>query len=154
MAVEIIGGEPEKWAPRSRETADHSLPYLACVALLDGAVSEAQFTPDRLGAADVRALLARTRVVEEPAHTAAYPGAVPATIAVRWRDGGTDTARVDYPPGHPRSPLTDGQVEEKFRRQARRALGERQIDRVLPMLRRLDEADSLEAMMGTLVAER
>ena len=35
---EIIGQDPEKWAPRTRETADHSLLYCTAVALLDGEV--------------------------------------------------------------------------------------------------------------------
>src|SRR5258708_18591658 len=43
-AVEIIGQDPEKWRPRTRETADHSLPYCTAVALLDGAVAADQFS--------------------------------------------------------------------------------------------------------------
>lgn len=42
-AVEIIGGEPEKWRPTTRETADHSLPYCVAVALTDGRVTLASF---------------------------------------------------------------------------------------------------------------
>ena len=49
-AIEIIAKDPEKWQPRSRETADHSLPYCTAVALLDGQVSAAQFTPRALAA--------------------------------------------------------------------------------------------------------
>src|SRR5206468_9452804 len=47
-AVEIIGQDPEKWRPRTRETADHSLPYCTAVALVDGAVTADQFHDDRL----------------------------------------------------------------------------------------------------------
>ncbi len=48
VAVEIIGQDPEKWRPQTRETADHSLPYCTAVALLDGVVSADQFHDDRL----------------------------------------------------------------------------------------------------------
>ena len=46
-AVDIIGKDPEKWRPRTRETADHSLPYCTAVALIDGDVTDAQFAPTR-----------------------------------------------------------------------------------------------------------
>ena len=36
VAIEIIGRDPEKWQPTTRETADHSFPYCVAVALLDG----------------------------------------------------------------------------------------------------------------------
>ena len=38
-AVDIIGKDPEKWRPKTRETADHSLPYCTAVALVDGDVT-------------------------------------------------------------------------------------------------------------------
>src|SRR6516165_8225988 len=65
-AVEIIAKDPEKWRPRTRETADHSLPYCTVAALVDGAISPAQFTPERLSDPAILALLSRTRVIEDP----------------------------------------------------------------------------------------
>ena len=44
-SVDIIGSEPEKWRPQQRETADHSLPYITAVALIDGEVTDKQFAP-------------------------------------------------------------------------------------------------------------
>src|SRR5213595_1271558 len=46
-SVDIIGSEPEKWRPETRETADHSLPYITAIALIDGKVSDKQFQPAR-----------------------------------------------------------------------------------------------------------
>ena len=46
-SVDIIGSEPEKWRPQQRETADHSLPYITAVALIDGEVTDKQFAPER-----------------------------------------------------------------------------------------------------------
>src|SRR6185503_7052852 len=48
-AVDIIGSEPEKWRPTSRETADHSLPYIVAATLADGEVTQRQFAPERFG---------------------------------------------------------------------------------------------------------
>src|SRR5438045_3788840 len=41
-SVDIIGSEPEKWKPETRETADHSLPYITAIALIDGEVTDKQ----------------------------------------------------------------------------------------------------------------
>src|SRR2546421_10233767 len=46
-SVDIIGSEPEKWRPETRETADHSLPYITAIALIDGEVTDKQFQSPR-----------------------------------------------------------------------------------------------------------
>jgi len=52
-SVDIIGSEPEKWRPETRETADHSLPYITAIALIDGEVTEKQFQPERFSDLEV-----------------------------------------------------------------------------------------------------
>ncbi|MCL6552148.1 MAG: MmgE/PrpD family protein [Firmicutes bacterium] len=150
VAVEIIGGEPEKWAPATRETADHSMPYLVAAALLDGEVTARQFSPARIQGEDVRQLMARTEVVEEPALTAAYPAGIPTVVEVRERSGRTWTARVDFPPGHARNPLTDAQLEEKFRHLAAPVLGPR-TEAALRALWALDQCASVREVTPLLV---
>ncbi|MDR7518830.1 MAG: MmgE/PrpD family protein [Armatimonadota bacterium] len=150
VAVEIIGGEPEKWAPKTRETADHSLPYLVAAALLDGEVTERQFTPDRIGRADIRALVARTEVVEDPALTAAYPAGIPTVVEVREAGGRVRTRRVDFPPGHRRNPLTDPQLDEKFLHLAGPVLGP-QAMQALEALRALERCEDLRTLTPLLV---
>jgi len=123
VAVDIIGGEPEKWAPTTRETADHSLPYLVAAALLDGEITERQFQADRIARADIRALMARTEVVEHGELTAAYPVGIPTILEIHEAGGRVHSARMDFPPGHSRNPLSDEQISAKFRALAAPALG-------------------------------
>ena len=137
VAVEIIGGEPEKWAPTTRETADHSMPYLVAAALLDGDITARQFTPARLASDDIRSLMARTRVVEQSDLTAAYPAGIPTILEIAEKNGRMHSARMDFPPGHNRNPLTDAQINEKFTRLARPAL-EAQTERAVEALWALD----------------
>ena len=69
VAVEIIGKDPEKWRPKTRETADHSLPYCTAVALVDGEISARQFSPERLtGSSAHRPRLADDGRRRSPAH--------------------------------------------------------------------------------------
>jgi 2-methylcitrate dehydratase len=113
-AVEIIGKDPEKWAPRTRETADHSLPYCTAVALVDGEVSAAQFSSERLADPALRDLVSRTKVVEDPVLTAGYPAGIPNRVTVRLEDGTEHVREVAFPPGHDKNPLTDEQLARKF----------------------------------------
>ena len=113
-AVEIIAGDPEKWRPKTRETADHSLPYCTAVALLDGQVTAAQFTPERLADPVLLDLVARTRVAEHHSFTARYPRAIPNRVRVLLDDGTTLVEEVAYPPGHDQNPLSDDQLAAKF----------------------------------------
>ena len=106
-AVEIIGQDPEKWRPKTRETADHSLPYCTAVALVDGAVTADQFTAERLADPALLDLVARTTVVEDPALTAGYPAGHPqpgqgdARRRHRARRGGRLPARPRQEPARP-----------------------------------------------------
>jgi 2-methylcitrate dehydratase len=114
VAVEIIGQDPEKWRPKTRETADHSLPYCTAVALVDGAVSADQFSEARLNDPALLDLVARTTVVEDPDLTAGYPHGIPNRVMVTLDDGSTLVSEVAFPPGHDKNPLTDAQLADKF----------------------------------------
>jgi 2-methylcitrate dehydratase len=139
-AVEIIGKDPEKWRPKTRETADHSLPYCTAVALVDGDVSAAQFTPERLADPALLDLVARTAVVEDPGLTAGYPAGIPNRVSVTLDDGTTLVEEVAFPPGHDKNPLTDAQLLAKFRGLAVPALGEARASALWDRVRSL-EAD-------------
>src|SRR6201996_9128396 len=69
-----------------KEEADHSLPYLLAVALLDGNVMPAQFNPERIIKPDVQALLKKVSVRPNHEFTELYPGKMPAKIIVRLGD--------------------------------------------------------------------
>ena len=78
---------------RTKEQADHSLPYLLAVALLDGDVMPAQFQPERIARADVQTLLKKVSVRPNQEYTAQYPAKMPAKITVRLRGRESDRAR-------------------------------------------------------------
>jgi 2-methylcitrate dehydratase len=138
-AVEIIGQDPEKWAPKTRETADHSLPYCTAVALVDGDVSAAQFTQQRLNDPALLDLVKRTTVVEDPALTAGYPAGIPNRVRVTLTDGTIVESEVAYPPGHDKNPLTDSQLAVKYHGLTDEAIGR---DRASQLWDRLSKIDS------------
>lgn len=148
--VEIIA-DREKWRPRTRETADHSLPYCAAAALFDGDISPAQFRPERIADPAIQSFLDRVQVMEDPALTARYPDGIPTRIEVRLKDGTRREMRRDYALGHPRNPMPDALVEAKFRRQAESLLSARQQERLLKGLWHLEEIQDLGALLREAV---
>jgi 2-methylcitrate dehydratase len=138
-AVEIIGQDPEKWSPKTRETADHSLPYCTAVALVDGDVSAAQFSQQRLNDPALLDLVKRTTVVEDPALTAGYPAGIPNRVKVTLTDGTFLESEVAYPPGHEKNPLTDSQLAVKYHGLTDEAIGR---DRASQLWERLSKIDS------------
>ncbi len=117
-AVDIIGKDPEKWRPRTRETADHSLPWCTAVALCDGDVTLASFSESRLRDEAVLALVAKIRVLRDAGLTARYPRGIPNRLVVTLDDGRQIEAFNEFPRGHDQNPMTDAEVEAKFHRMA------------------------------------
>ena len=148
VAIEIIGRDPEKWQPKTRETADHSLPYCVAIALMDGRLSPQSFSNKRLQDQTLHHLMQKVKVEEVKEFTELYPNAMPTNIRVRMRGGQVFSSRVDYPQGHPRRPLSDGDLELKLY-----SLADRKIDRgkVKGLIERVWELETLKNV-GTLSA--
>ncbi len=138
-AVDIIGKDPEKWRPRTRETADHSLPYCTAVALVDGDVTLDSFSDARLRDESLLALVAKIKIHRDPALTARYPRGIPNRITVTTKSGQTFVAENEFPRGHDQNPMTDEEVVAKFERTASPLLDAPTRRRVLDLCWKLDE---------------
>lgn len=117
-AVDIIGKDPEKWRPKTRETADHSLPYCTAVALMDGGVTLDSFSEARLREESLLELVGRIKIHRNAELTARYPRGIPNRITVTLTDGRQLTAENEFPRGHAENPMSDEDVTDKFRRLA------------------------------------
>jgi 2-methylcitrate dehydratase len=100
----------------TKEQADHNLPYLLAVAMLDGDVMPAQFEPDRIARADVQQLLKKVSLRPDHEYTELYPAKMPAKITVRLQDGAVIEHEVQDFPGMPSDPFTWEDSVEKFDR--------------------------------------
>jgi 2-methylcitrate dehydratase len=153
-AVRRTATEAEKWDPQTRETADHSLPYLVAVAIHDGEVTPKSFAPSRVHDPALRPLIKKLTVVEEPEFTRRYPAESCTRIEVVTTDGRRLAAETSHPKGHCRNPLTDEEVEGKFRSLASGALGEDACARVLREACNLENAATLDKLFESLVISR
>jgi 2-methylcitrate dehydratase len=152
-AVDIIGSEPAKWKPETRETADHSLPYITAIALIDGEVTSKQFEPERFADPQIWKFLENVRVERNAELSALYPGAVANIVHVDLADGRRLTKRVDYPLGHARNPLKDSEVEGKFYALVNPEIGEERAKKIVDLAWKLDEAANVETLMQACVME-
>lgn len=140
VAYDIIGGgeEGSKFEIATKEEADHSLPYLLAVALLDGQVLPEQFRPERIAAPDVQELLRRVHVRPDDELTKRFPEEHSARIRVRLRDGRVlEREQHEYEGFHSR-PMSWDTVAAKFGRLASRRVDDRLRARIKHAIARLD----------------
>jgi len=146
-SVDIIGSEPEKWKPETRETADHSLPYITAIALIDGDVTEKQFQPDRFMDPKIWKFLESVKVERNAELSALYPGAVANIVHVDLADGKRLTKRVDYPLGHAKNRLEDFEVEKKFLKLVEPTFSRDHAAKVIEHVWSLDEQKGVHHLM-------
>jgi 2-methylcitrate dehydratase len=152
VAVEIIGKDPEKWRPKTRETADHSLPYCTAVALVDGEITARQFTDQRLLDPSLIDLVSRTTVVEDPKLTAGYPSGIPNRVTVTLTDGTSLVEEVAFPPGHDKNPLTDQQLAHKFHGLVDPVLGRERAQAIWDRVSRLENDPAPHSVLKLIQA--
>ncbi len=109
------GATDAAWKPTARAGRTHSIPYCVATALLKPSVTYEDFDEPHALGRDLASLMARTTVAEDPALTKAYPGKSGCAIEVTLEDGATVQASRDYPRGDPADPLSDVEIEAKFR---------------------------------------
>src|SRR5216110_445255 len=149
-SVDIIGSEPEKWKPETRETADHSLPYITSVALLDGEVTDKQFQPERFTDPTIWKFLENVTVQRNDELSSLYAKAVANIVHVTLQDGRVLTRRVDYPLGNALNPVSDKQLEGKFNALVVPALGEARAKKIVDLAWKLDEAKGVDELVQAL----
>lgn len=144
----VMAGDSQKWHPATRETADHSIPYVVACALARGTVSRGDLDDSQLADPEIRRLLDVLTVEVDAECAAAWPEACMNRITVTLADGGEETATVRYYRGHAMNPMSDGELEGKFREQARSLLTDEDTDALLTAIWTLDEATSAEPLFA------
>ena len=154
VAASTASSEPEKWDPKTRETADHSIPWLVASALLDGPVTPTSFADERIASEAIRNVMSRMTLVEDADFTARYPDEYNCRITLTGSDCERHTAHTAWPKGHRRNPMSDAEVEAKFRNFAGAALSGGQSDRALEAIWSLDKLPNLESVFDAFIIQQ
>ncbi len=141
VAHQIIGGgeEGDKRIVRTKEEADHSLPYILAVALIDGEVQPRQYAPRRVSAADVQELLRKVTIAPDEALSAKFPRSLPADLEVEMQDGTIYCARRDDYHGFHTQPFDWTVARMKFNRLVKPFMTAGERDALAEVIATLDE---------------
>ncbi|RLD10423.1 MAG: MmgE/PrpD family protein [Chloroflexota bacterium] len=146
-----ILSDPSKFAPKTKETADHSLPYVIAAAVADGNVLPNSFSDEKLRDPRIWALLGKIKVVADPQIDALFPGVKRARVSITTTEGATHTAQVDHAKGSPQNPLSDDEVVAKFRANATGVLAKDRQDAIIEATWNFEEVEDLGEYMRLLV---
>jgi 2-methylcitrate dehydratase len=149
-----ILSDPSKYDPKTKETADHSLPYCIAVAAAKGNVLPSDFETDALADPFVRSLLGKIQVTADPAIDALFPKVKRAVVTVTTEDGRSFSRQEDSAKGSPERPLSDDDVADKFRSNASASLSGRKIERIVEATFRLEEFEATRDYMRLLTRSR
>jgi 2-methylcitrate dehydratase len=147
----MAGSMPERWAPKTSETADHSLPYIVARAMLDGTITSASYAPEALRDPKAAALMKLITVREDASMTALVPKQSPNSVTATLEDGRVITERVDDLPGFVVRPMQRADAEAKFERNGKAVLKPGQIQRISDAVWSLDRAGTVGALIESLV---
>jgi 2-methylcitrate dehydratase len=146
-AIKVMADSPDKWRPQTHETADHSMPYSAGVALMYGTIDDSYYEDPYLHDARLLDLVSRVKCIpseEADRHEKEFNLC---DLEVVLKSGQRKTVRVDYHRGHWKNPMTDAEMEEKFRLLARRQLPPEKVDTLVRQLWALENMQNA----GTLI---
>jgi 2-methylcitrate dehydratase len=148
-----ILSDPSKFAPKTKETADHSLPYVIAAAVADGNVLPDSFSDEKLVDPRIWELLGKIKVIADPEIDALFPGVKRARVTITTLEGNSHTAQVDYAKGSPQNPMSDQEIVAKFRANAEGVVSKKRQDEIIAATWAFDEIDDLGEYMRTLVCE-
>ena len=150
FAVFESGGEPEKWDPKTKGTADHSLPYILAWGLKHGAIEEKAFTPESYLDPAMRPLLNKITVEMSEEFTKEYPSEMHMRATATDTNGAKHVADILNPIGHRLNPMSLAEIGEKFSRLAAPRLGAKNVATALKHLEMIEEAENVKSAFDAL----
>src|SRR5256885_3791567 len=150
-AADILG-DPHKYRPTSKETADHSLPYCMAVGLVDGMVTPLQFKDERVRDKTLIPIMDKIKVVANDEFEALFPKFQPSRVTITTNDGKEYSTRVDVPKGDPRDPLTEEEIAVQFTALGGDVIGKKQCAKLRQCLMNLENVRTLDELLALTIA--
>ena len=153
-AKDLLGTGEHHWNPESRESADHSAPYLVAATLIDGTVTPRSYNDARLWNPELRALIKKVEIVENREFTKAYekmPQEHRTRVTVVTANGGRLVGESGGDKDDLASPRSDTQIAEKFRGLTEDFLGAKPVNAILDRLWHLEDMRNVAAIPPAFV---
>jgi 2-methylcitrate dehydratase len=149
-----ILSDTSKYDPHTKETADHSLPYVIAAAIAERQVTPLQFTEAKIMDPVIRKQLRKVQVVADPEIEILFPALQRVIVRIHTVDGRELSKELDYPKGDPRNPLTDKEIEEKFEALAGPVMSSAARRRAMDAIWKLEKQTNVTASMKLFKADR
>ena len=149
-AADILG-DPSKYRPTGKETADHSLPYSLAVGLIDGMVTPLQFKQERIDDPALLPVMDMVKVVPNEEFESLFPKFQPSQVTLTLKDGSSHTKRVDVPKGDPRDPMTPEEIGIKFTALGKNIVGEERCEQLGTKVMQLENETTVSELMQMMV---
>jgi len=151
----------DPWNPISRETADHSLPYIVAAAVLDGHVRTDSFNPRRvLEPARQRFLKDKVVVNCAPQLGTLAGGKLKraqagylSRVEIETTDGEIVHGAAAPSPGHPKNPFTDADLAAKLTENVEPFAGAAHTGKLVALLFSIEQARSVRALTALLALD-
>ncbi|MCA9279078.1 MAG: MmgE/PrpD family protein [Phycisphaeraceae bacterium] len=150
-AADILG-DPAKYRPKSKETADHSLPYCLAVGLVDGMVTPQQFKEERIADKSLEGIMDKIKVVANEEFESLFPKFQPSQVTITTNDGTSFTHRVDVPKGDPRDPMTPEEIGVKFTALGKDIIGADKCAKIGDWIMDMENASSFDGLFALTTA--
>ncbi len=142
-----ILSDPSKYHPDTKETADHSLPYVIAAAIADGSVFPGTFLEEKLFDPRIRMLLPKIKVIADPEIDRMFPLVKRARVHITDKKGKTFSAQVDHARGSPQNPMSDDELIGKFRANSGSLISRQRQDEIIEATMRFEEIDQISDYM-------
>ncbi|MBM2825463.1 MAG: hypothetical protein HW402_1127 [Dehalococcoidales bacterium] len=146
----VMADDAEKWHPETRESADHSSPYVVAVALMYGSVEQSHFEDEYRRNHTLLDLMQKIKVNDVDELTRMYPQASPNRVEIVTKSGKKLSVMVPYHHGHYLNPLNDREIEEKFNSLTRTLLTPAQSKELVSLIWNLEKLDDASKIMQLL----
>jgi 2-methylcitrate dehydratase len=150
-AADILG-DPHKYRPDSKETADHSLPYCMAAGLVDGMVTPLQFKEERVLDKALIPIMDKVKVVPNEEFEALFPKFQPSRVTITTNSGAAHSTRVDVPKGDPRDPMTEEEIAVKFTALGGDVIGKDQCKKLQSFIMSIETAKNLGGLFELTTA--
>jgi len=147
-AIKIMADGPDKWRPQTHETADHSIPYSAGLVLMYGKIEPEYYEDPYLHDQRLLDLVARVKCVASDEADRTEQEFNLCELEVVLKSGARKTVRVEYHRGHFKNPMTDAEMDEKFRLMAQKHLDVGRVDNLLHLLWGIDDVPQVSTLIA------
>ena len=148
-AADILS-DPSKYDPRTRETADHSLPFCIAATIVDGTVTPESFKEEKIMDPELRSYLNKIKVVADPDYEKTFPELKKAGVEIKTTDGNSFEIEVDYPLGDYREPMDDDTLYVKFDSMVTPETGKEKRDKIVDTILNLEKLDDITEFTNLL----